>query len=55
METITIAREEYEKLKKKADIADDAFVQLKLSLEDIRHKRVSKFDARYHIYPNRPD
>lgn len=46
METVTIAREEYEKLKKKADIADDALVQLKLSLEDLRHKRVSKFDLK---------
>ncbi len=46
METITIAKEEYEKLKKKADIADDALVQLKLSIEDIRHKRVSKFDLK---------
>lgn len=42
-ETITIAREEYEKLKKKAEIADDALLQLKLSLEDLRHGRVSKF------------
>ena len=46
METITIAKEEYEKLKKKTDIADDALVQLKLSFEDIRHKRVSKFDLK---------
>ena len=42
-ETITITREEYEKLKKKAEIADDALIQLKLSLEDLRHDRVSKF------------
>ena len=42
-ETITIPREEYNKLKKKAEIADDAIVQLKLSLEDLRHGRVSKF------------
>ena len=41
--TITIGREEYDLLKKKAKIADDALVQLKLSLEDIRHGRVSKF------------
>ena len=42
-ETITITREKYEKLKKKAEIADDALVQLKLSLEDLKHGRVSKF------------
>ena len=46
METVTIKKEEYEKLKKKADIADDALVQLKLSFEDLRHKRVSKFDLK---------
>ena len=44
--TITILKEEYEKLKRKAEIADDALTQLKLSLEDIRHGRVSKFDLK---------
>ena len=43
METVTISKEEYEKLVKKAEIADDALIQLKLSLEDMKHKRVSKF------------
>ncbi len=43
METITISKEEYEKLKMKAQIADNAILQLKLSLEDLRHGRVSKF------------
>lgn len=42
-QTITISMEEYNALKKKAKIADDALIQLKLSLEDIRHGRVSKF------------
>ena len=42
-ETIIITKEEYEKLKKNAEIADDALVQLKLSLEDLKHGRVSKF------------
>ncbi len=41
--TINITKEEYEKLKKKAKIIDDVLVQLKLSLEDLRHGRVSKF------------
>jgi len=40
---ISISKEEYDILKKKAEIADDAIVQLKLSLEDLRHGRVSKF------------
>lgn len=43
-ETITISKTEYERLKKKAEIADDALVQLKLSLEDLRHGRVHKFE-----------
>jgi len=42
-ETITIPKKEYNMLKKKAKIADHALVQLKLSLEDLRHGRVSKF------------
>ncbi len=42
-QTITISMEEYNSLRKKAKIADDALIQLKLSLEDIRHGRVSKF------------
>ena len=33
----------YEKIKKKVEIADDAVVQLKLSLEDLKQGRVSKF------------
>lgn len=43
-ELITITKEEYETLKMKAEIADDALIQLKLSLEDLRHGRVSKFN-----------
>ncbi len=42
-ELITISRETFEKLKKKAEIADDAVIQLQLSLEDLRNGRVSKF------------
>lgn len=34
---------EYMILKKKAKIADDAMIQLRLSLEDIRQGKVSKF------------
>lgn len=43
METVNITRDEYEILKRKAEIADDALVQLNLSLEDLKHKRVSRF------------
>ncbi|MEK6934907.1 MAG: hypothetical protein AABW46_03440 [Nanoarchaeota archaeon] len=42
-ETITIPKEEYEKLKMKAEIADDAILQLKLSLKDLKYGRVSEF------------
>lgn len=42
-EFIKIPKEEYVRLKNKAKIADDALIQLKLSLEDLRHGRVSKF------------
>ena len=41
---VTISREEYIKLKKKEKIADDALVQLSLSLEDLREGRVSEFN-----------
>ena len=46
METITIPKEEYQKLKKKAEIADNAVVQLKLSLEALKQGRVKKFDLK---------
>jgi len=42
-DTVTIGIEEYTILKKKAKIADDALVQLKLSLIDLRLGRISKF------------
>jgi len=45
-EMVTIMKDEYEKLKKKAEIADDALVQLKLGLEDLRHGRVKKYDLK---------
>lgn len=40
---VSISKEEHENLKKKAKIADDAIVQLKLSMEDLRKGKVSKF------------
>ena len=42
-ELMTIKREEFEKLKKKAEIVDNAVIQLQLSLEDLRNGRVNKF------------
>ena len=43
METITISKKEYNELKEKEKIADNAVVQLKLSIEDIKKGRISKF------------
>ena len=40
---ITIPKEEYDKLVMKAEIADAALTQLKLSFEDLKHGRVSYF------------
>ena len=45
-EMITIPKEEYDKLIMKAEIADDALTQLKLSFEDLRHGKVSKFNLK---------
>ena len=45
-EIITLSKEEYEKLKKKAEIADDAVVQLGLSLEALRAGKVKKYDLK---------
>jgi len=42
METITITKEKYKQLKKKTKIADDALIQLKLSLDDLRHDRFKR-------------
>ena len=45
-EMVTIPRQEYKKLKIKAEIADDALIQLDMSLEDLRHGKVSEFDLK---------
>jgi len=39
-DTVTISKEEYSSLKKKAEIADDVLVQLKASFEDLKAGRV---------------
>ncbi len=41
-ETVTISKEKYEKLKKKAELADDALLQIKASFEDLKHGRVHR-------------
>jgi len=43
-ELITIPQKKYEELKMKADLLDDALVQMKFGLEDLRKGRISKFD-----------
>jgi len=41
-ETITIPKEEYNKLKKKAEIADDMILQLESSLRDAEAGRIRR-------------
>ena len=41
-ELVTIKKEEYEKLKKKAEIADDILLQLELSLNDAEEGRIKR-------------
>lgn len=44
METVTISKEEYKRLKKKAGFADDLLLQLEGSLQDIKAGRIKKWD-----------
>ncbi|MBI2109689.1 hypothetical protein HYT58_00760 [Candidatus Woesearchaeota archaeon] len=39
-DTIRIPKNEYKKLKKKADLSDDLLAELVKGLEDIRHGRI---------------
>lgn len=41
-ETITIPKEEYKQLKKKAEIADDIILQLESSLRDVETGRIKR-------------
>ncbi len=43
METITIPKEEYERLKRKAQVDMDLVNKIKRSLEDIKHGRVKEW------------
>ena len=40
METITIPKEEYKTLKKKAEASDDLLIKLVKGLEDIKHGKI---------------
>ncbi len=42
-EMITLTKEQPQKLKKKAEIPDDALIQLKMSLEALRQGKVRGF------------
>ena len=44
METVTIPKEEYLKLKKKAALADDVVEQLEKSFQDMRKGKISKWE-----------
>ena len=41
-ETVTILKEEYASLKKKAELADDVLLQLESSLKDIKNGKIKK-------------
>ncbi len=41
-ETVTIPKEEYDRLNKKAEIADDIIYQLEMSLKDAEAGRIRK-------------
>lgn len=43
MDTVTISKEEYLRLKKKAALADDVVTQLEKSFQDMRKGKVSKW------------
>ena len=43
METVTIPKTEYERLKKKAEIDMELVNKIKRSLEDIKHGRVKEW------------
>ena len=43
MKTVTISKEEYEKLKKEAEVDTELVDKIKRSLEDIKHGRVKEW------------
>ena len=46
METVTISKEEYKKMKKKADLSDDLLTRLVRGLEDIKAGRIKEWRKR---------
>ena len=48
METITISKEEYFELKKKADLDEELLIKLINGLEDIKHGRVKEWKRSNH-------
>ena len=47
METVTIPNEEYETLKKKAEIDEDLLVSLVKGLEDIKAGRIKPWEKKF--------
>lgn len=47
METVTIPKEEYETLKKKADLDEDLLVKLIRGLEDIKAGRIKPWESKF--------
>ena len=45
METVTIPKEEYERLKKEAEVDIELVNKIKRSLEDIKHGRVKEWPS----------
>ncbi len=45
METVTIPKAEYERLKKEAEIDTELVNKIKRSLEDIKHVRVKEWEG----------
>jgi len=43
METVTITREEYDKLKKKSEIDEELVAKIKRSLEDVKAGRIREW------------
>ena len=43
METVTIPKEEYERLKREAEVDMELVNKIKRSLEDIKHSRVKEW------------
>ena len=47
METVTIPKAEYEKLKKKADLDEDLLIKLIRGLEDVKAGRIKPWKSKF--------